>query len=164
MRSAISCFIVVMLFIGCSKTNDFLEYKNAQMGIAMNYPTDWKFKDVGAGIWFTPQDQKKMTPALILTVNPLAQNISNLDQLMDVVVPSLKARYSQEGFDSPVESMLGGNPAREIRYKSKFNIKHLWILTILDGKIYEVWFQGEEKRFEALLPVVSKMMSSYQIN
>lgn len=159
-----SALVVTMLLSAVCATAFGLEMKTFQKddyGISMMYPETWKTSDVGTGVWFSPKEQKTATPALILIVSPLTNDIANLEVLLERVMADLKSKYSPEGFGAPQDTLLGGQPAKEIPYTSPFGISNMWIVTIKDGKMYQAWFQGRTSKYNTLLPVVREMLRSY---
>ncbi|HLN33739.1 MAG TPA: hypothetical protein VK250_00500 [Nitrososphaeraceae archaeon] len=59
------------------------------------------------------------------------------------------------------------NDAHKIVYTSKSeifgNVKGMLIEILNGGKLYEILFRTETERFDVLLPIILKMINSFQI-
>lgn len=161
-------FIAVVLLVAAAGylflSHRTFTYRNPQYGVQVAYTAKWTYKENGKlGIFFTPKDQKTFSPHLQLYIEPLPSGVTDLAGLTPIVLESLRARHTLSTFDAPANGMLSGQESREITYKSSLGIKDLIAFTIKNGKIYEVMFEGDIARYDALLPDVRQMITSFAV-
>ena len=157
-----SLFFGVVIGVGCGGDAKFPRYVNTEHGIQIDYPSSWTPADQGRlGVLLKPASAS--SPVVHLLIEPLPAGVTNLDELIKHSLPSLQQRHPQSDFDPVDITTLSGEEGREIRWKSKFNIKTRAVMTIKNGRVYQVIFSGQEKPYDEWLPSVEKMISSFRI-
>jgi hypothetical protein len=167
----------------------FLTYQNLDYGIRIQYPTSWEVHegDIEPGdyatdiVTFVPEGEgdsntfesadefgEDLDYRFYVGIDNYPLDSDNLDLYLDDIV-----NVYDEDLDSfkvieyNTQGTLGGQGAYQLVYQQENDnteYKHLETGTIIDkSKVYFINFKSKVKDYETFLPVVQKMIDSFQI-
>jgi hypothetical protein len=147
--------------------NQFVTCELPAYGIKIEYPSDWFKCEQGLSppivIGFRspkehPSDTFSETVAIAL-VN--AQNMK-LEQFMEANIIDFKNKRRDFLIVESVQTVLAGQDAQKIVYDS--NEKRIMIVaTMREEKVYEIIYIAEPTKYDNYLPIVQKMIDSFEI-
>jgi hypothetical protein len=158
--------------------DSFLPYNNSEYGIGMNYPSDWSYQEVQAPTDTTIIPIVNMFPPISDDPNAvtfLQIGIEELESpfLIDEYSRSIINGYreSRLNFDlvsSNIGNTLSGLPTYEIVFTDSANgtDRKLMEVGALDSdnkRIYYLLFNTEESRYDLFVPVLERMIDSFQL-
>lgn len=177
----ISCVFLVVVpvkqtVLGQQTTTaaNFLPYVNSTYGIKLQYPSTWDKEENG-----TKQD----TETNVVTFYPQSTNSNasldiSIDDISDEKGVAL-AQYASDGISdlkqslknfklvgSSTNSVLAGSPAYNSTYTyvdGNLALKDMEIGAIKGNNVYIVTFEGGITEYDKYLPVIQKMVDSFQI-
>lgn len=156
---------------------DYFEYRNGDDRVKIQYPFDWKASDTGL------QDYK----SIIAFYSPL-ENISDTFQenveisiipfAENITLGDYNSRVSKGlglGISSGLEivesnsTTLADKPAYKVLLSSSvanntevaFDVMRIW--TVENNKVYSISYLAESARYQHYLPVVERMINSFEI-
>lgn len=184
--------VLVFLILGTSLTTSFTPgilggpssnavYKNEQMGISIEYPSNWKnsfkgleclsFTSIGRCIAiFSPEELN----FFFITVdypsiegNPLIQNGCECKTLLDFVQWNFKTLKSSPGFVFLNDSQMtlpGNHSAWLMEYTKLLGVeKHYEILTMVDNAFYSLDYSAlSNGPYDKYFPYVKKVIDSIE--
>ena len=158
-------------------SGDFFTYTNNKYGIRMRYPFHW-IKDE---LWENSVDNDYVTlvefrevikeehPFVTLFINLLGDNNISVKEFIDKEVKMSSLESIDTNTIQLTETQIGGNPAHQMFYmeakkaeRPEDIIKYMVIWTKTDDKIYEITYCAESYRFTKYLPLVEKMLQSFE--
>jgi len=106
-----------------------------------------------------------LTRGLILSIRHYSQNIS-LDGYDNLINNSLKQPGVQIIESNP--STLAGNPAHKTVFLASsgsgpFKIETMLVWTVKGNNIYTIYFNSEAAKYATYLPVVQRMINTFEI-
>jgi len=167
--------------IALAQTNDgnFLKYESPTYGFKIQYPSNWEKLEFTQGI---EEEHRNivvnfLSPAggasnafreyLIIEVRNLTSQDTSLGQYIDTQISLRQALPNFSLSESTPISLTGGYPAHKIIYTYSNPIvgitKAMEILTIKHDKLYFLSYSGDATKYGIYLPIVQKMIDSFQI-
>jgi len=159
--------------------NKMLTYENSTYGIRMQYPSNWhKEQNLSSG-----SDNDSMLVDVVKFSSP-AKNASDtfsesldlkIDNISDIQ-PITLAKYANNSIEDlrkdfdviklDRNATLSDNPAYKLVYNGAeegVNLQAMLILTIKGDKAYIISYNAEPAKFSYYLPMLQKMIDSFQI-
>ena len=162
--------IAVILGIGVSANAevDFLTYENSDMGIRIDYPSDWTVDDTGLGNvdFNSPQDSPNndFLEQMSVEIEYLNEPIG-LDEYVGVLIEGLEfAGFSE--IDS-WSTALADNPAKTLTFLMEIEgqeILVIQIITIKDDAAYLLVLTTSLQSKSTYMPIFEKMVDSFEIS
>ena len=154
-----------------SAATDYREYDNSTLGIKMQVPSDWLYKEINnTAVSFvsSPNNTNKAVVVVYIEKVPVGMFLVNFTQrniqYLHQSTPSFHLITSNL-------TTMAGNPAYQIIFTSLPNTGHDFrkgtsIWTLKSGKAYIVTYRAEPGlgSFNTQLPTVSHMIKSFEIN
>jgi hypothetical protein len=164
--------------------NNFITYENSTFGIKIQYPPSWYTStefvpannskpvlDYGI-VSFFPRSKSDLA-GVKLFVNSLNDTKSVAEYLSDTSVAYRNKIPHFKPIESTTNSTLAMLPAYRLTYTSAYDYRYspevdrykvLEIGTIIaGGKVYYIQYTNDPKQFDNDLPIVQKMINSFQI-
>ena len=155
----------------------FLTYQNSTEGIKIDYPANWeKVKNASipqfAVLFLSPQENSSdiFRERLVVQAVDLPSKNTTLDELVNELVGNLKTRLVNfELQDSKPFTIASNNTAQMLIYTySNFlpdfrTLKSTDVATINGNKAYIITFNAEASKYSSYLPIVQKMIESFEI-
>ena len=155
----------------------FLTYQNSTEGIKIDYPANWeKVKNASipqfAVLFLSPQENSSdiFRERLVVQAVDLPSKNTTLDELVNELVGNLKTRLVNfELQDSKPFTIASNNTAQMLIYTySNFlpdfrMLKSTDVATINGNKAYIITFNAEASKYSSYLPIVQKMIESFEI-
>ena len=162
--------IAVILGIGVTANaeDDFLTYENSDMGIRIDYPSDWTVDDTGLGNvdFNSPQDSPNndFLEQMSVEIEYLNEPIG-LDEYVEVLIEGLEfAGFSE--IDS-WSTALADNPAKTLTFLMEIEgqeILVIQIITIKDDAAYLLVLTTSLQSKSTYMPIFEKMVDSFEIS
>jgi hypothetical protein len=171
----------IITHIASAQTNDgiFLTYQSHTYGFKIQYPSNWEKLEFTQGIeeehrnivvnFLSPAGGASNTfrEYLIIEVRNLTSQDTSLGQYIDTQINLRQALPNFSLSESTPTSLTGGYPAHKIVYTYSNPIvgitKAMEILTIKHDKLYFLSYSGDATKYGIYLPIVQKMIDSFQI-
>ena len=136
----------------------------------MQYPSDWNLEenknysdnDIEV-VTFSSQVSEDVT----ISVDKLDDNRTTLAQYInDSVLSDLRQSPNFILLQSNTNAILAGNPAYSITYTDKDPdpFKATEIVTIENGKAYDISYTADLDRYDSILPTIQAMINSFSIS
>ena len=148
-------------------TTDYKLYNNSTVGIKIEVPSDWFYKETNNTVSFLPP---KSLPFGIVTV--CSENIPN-GTSFDTYTKTSTANLQQtipsfHLITSNTTTLANNNPAHQIVFTSqtpsaKILVKNWSVYTLKNGKVYTISYVSTIDRFPVQLPIVKHMIDSFKI-
>ncbi len=175
------------------QNNNLIPYINPIHGIKVQYPSDWKLVERGDNDYhklniiaefLQPSQSNYYNPNISASHNSLRISVENYsafadtqdnnnataNQLQNIGNHRLGAiGLSCPGFDLKSyvrNATLAGSPAYEINFDYSYldnNKKAIEIWTVKDNKVYIIDYVAYEQVYDITVPVVQKMIESFEI-
>jgi ribosomal protein L37E len=146
--------------------NQFMTYKMPAYGVKINYPSNWrvgKGRTPSASVIF---QSPKENPSDILfeSVGISSYNITNEtpEQLMQGAINQLGKKHHDFTLIESVPTILAGRQAHRIVYEAGRK-RYMGVVTIEKNKAYQVMYVAEPSKYDRYLPIVQKMIGSFEI-
>jgi hypothetical protein len=156
---------------------NFLTYENPTHGMRMLYPSDWNKAEVD----LTPYDYfmevaqftvpfeselDEFAETVYVSIEDLEYANENLDNYLDYVVEGRQAQ-DIEGFqiiNYTTKATLAGRPAYSFETtEGNGQYRTMETGTIINDKVYKIFYDAETDKYSLYLPNVKKMIESFQI-
>ncbi|HEY7078487.1 MAG TPA: hypothetical protein VH500_02230 [Nitrososphaeraceae archaeon] len=160
-------------------SKNFLVYQNPGYKVKINYPSDWTISQTGLRdhsniiAFYSPLENisDAFSEHVVISLNHYSQNLSlsDYDKLVDNTLSPAGIKIVE-----PIKTVMlsGGRPAHTIVFApptpplgpnalSKPIVKLLW--TVLDNSVYTISYNAEAARYSTYLPLVQKMIDSFEI-
>jgi hypothetical protein len=146
--------------------DSFLTWESPAHGIKINYPSNWR---VGKGrtastlvIFQSPKENP--SDSLFESVGIASHNVTNEtpEQLMHGAINSLKKKHHDFSLIESVPAMLAGRQAHRIVYDAGGK-RYMGLVMIEKNRAYQVMYVAEPSKYDSYLPIVQKMMDSFEI-
>lgn len=157
----------------------FSIYQNPVYKFKIEYPSNWEKLEFTQGIeeehrnivvnFLSPAGGASNTfrEYLIIEVRNLTSQDTSLGQYIDTQINLRQALPNFSLSESTPTSLTGGYPAHKIVYTYSNPIvgitKAMEILTIKHDKLYFLSYSGDATKYGIYLPIVQKMIDSFQI-
>lgn len=178
--------IVFAIYMGKAiAQNDFLEYKDMDEGIKIQYPSNWKASEnalddyTNIVTFYSPLENISDTfpESVGISIIPFAENITLADYNTRVA-QGLSFSPETKNIES-TPTMLSGNPGYRIVVSSQndnstqfafeednstqfaFDAMRIW--TVEDNKVYSIIYSASSTTYNFYLPIVEKMIGSFEI-
>ena len=156
--------------------DSFLTYENSTYGIKIQYPPDWSFEEgvstekdtVIAIVYLYPPIAADPNAVAYLYVGTwdLDRKTKSIDLLARHAINSWRPDQDFKLISATAQTNLAGRPAYAIVFKhlnNGFDSKTTQLGTIFDNKVYYIVFSTEAVKYDAFLPTVQKMTSSFEL-
>ena len=140
----------------------FSLYENPSLGIKIQYPYNWEWKHDHNEVHFSlPQDDAGFQ--LVVSAYP------TLNTSLDQLIMTMPERFmSNFGFiESPKKTTLGLYPARMMVYNftnDEIDVKAMRVLIQGEHSIYSIDYVAEPAKYNDYLPIIQKMINSFEIS
>ncbi len=165
-----------------------LTYENPRYGIKMQYPIGWNKTELNNNVskantnnngnytklvsFHSPYENNSdsYSEALYLTVYNLPSNNIPLVEYTKAKIASLQRTFTNfQLVGSYVATLAASNPANEIVFLGKVpsqgaNLKMMEVYAIRGDKAYDLAYFAEPSRYGTYLPVIQKMVDSFEIS
>ena len=160
-------------------TESLLPYNNSEYGIRMNYPSDWSYQEVQAPTNGTIYPIVRMFPSISDDPNAvsfLELGIEDLESPFSIDAYSRSVingyREYRQNFDlvsSTTDNTLSGLPSYEIVFTDSANgtdrkLMEVGALDSDNNRIYYLFFNTEESRYDLFAPALERMIDSFQLS
>jgi serine/threonine-protein kinase len=159
-------------------TNDnFITYDNPNLGIKIEHPADWTIEEHDFSlsdmhtydiIFLVPNSPIKYAEKLVISV--LDENRSLTDVVNDLIDSNKHnddnstQNYQLIESTPTVVNNMSANKIVHTYTDSKFgNVKAMLTDIRKGNKLYDLLFTSEPEKFDNLLPIIQKMIDSFQI-
>ncbi|MGC1133503.1 MAG: PDZ domain-containing protein [Nitrososphaeraceae archaeon] len=152
---------------------DFLTYDNADYGIKIQYPSIWIKLERGI-----ESDEVIVSPDIVafnsldkvlpeeLVVKVERVNLT-LGEYSNTTIKKITENLTDSKIIESTETTLAGSPAHKViaifKERNQYETYLINIWTIKDGKVYEIRYLSDPKRYHNCLPVAEKMIRSFEI-
>lgn len=145
-------------------------YENSDYGIKIQYPETWSQVGPAGGMvtFMSPltdnDDNYRENVQIKVADHP--SSIS-LEELTRFNINDLNATVKEFKLIESKSITLDGHPAHTIVYSGVYNninFQSLAAWTVLDNRAYNIWFYGKQVEYETYLPVIQKMLDSFEID
>ena len=169
---AIAIFIANPKFRRSPKTQ-FLSYQDQDLNLAINYPEDWQQRQINdflvPGVMFRSplEDDKDLFQD---NVSISIESLSEQSTLQSYTAESIAQIKQLDPFvvANPEKTYLGKHEGRKVTYVSKnrrgLSLTRTQVWTVSDGKAYILTYTAQPGRHQNLMPIVEKMIESFQIS
>ena len=151
-------------------TTKFVTYNSTKYGFAIDYPENWKTREVESDVWFEAPVAATGTMGII--VQP-SQNMS-LPELVQVQLDQIKETSKELNVISSNLTTLAGNPANRTDFTYKVEERNLFgadtyeyrvieISALKGDTFYTILYPATPQNFHIFLPIVQKMLSTFKI-
>jgi len=153
---------------------EFSSYQNADYGIKIQYPLDWIKSEENLNphvvvIFFSPERTSNILfpraiGQLYITIE-YAPNNMTFGEYTNGYIKNITMNKDYRLINSS-GTTLAGNPAHGVvyyNYQNNENLKWLEVWTIKNDNVYRISFIVEPGRYSDYLPIVQKMLDSFQI-
>jgi eukaryotic-like serine/threonine-protein kinase len=150
-----------------AQTKGFLTYNNPTFNIKIQYPFNWKVDEnknysednIDVVTFSSPVDQQ-----VSISVDTIEDNSMTLMQYVNnVVLDDLKQSRDFTMLKSDPNAVLDGNRAYSVTYTDKDPdfFKGMEIVTVKDGKVYDISYTADLDRYDSVLSTVQTMIKSF---
>jgi hypothetical protein len=155
------------------ETANFLTYENSNLGIKIQYPSNWtKIENITNGFvqFFSPKKSfmDPYTESLSIFLSN-SQDMS-LDQYVGYNIDSIKNRVPEFKITESSSTILAGNQAQKIVYTGKLtppsqlDVTVMLILAVKDNIGYIVNYSSDPEEYFDYLTIIQKMIDSLEIS
>ena len=158
-----------------NNANNFQQYQNSNFGIKMQRPSDWTVAenknysvDNTEVVNFSSPVSEDVTVSVdtVNSTTPTTTTTALKQYVNDSILSDLKTSPNFKLLESNANSTLGGNPAYSITYNDKDQdgpYKGMDIVTIKNGKAYDISYTADPDRYDSVLPTVQTMINSFSL-
>jgi len=167
---ALAVLVVLVSTLGVNHAfaqENFLVYENSDMGIRIDYPSDWTVDDPLLGVvdFYAPQDGPDDDFAELMSVGIeyLTEPVT-LEEYVDVIVEELE--FVGFSVTDSKSTTLADNPANQITILIEIEgleIDLRQIATIKDETVYLVYMTTSPQTTSKYMPTFEKMIDSFEI-
>lgn len=162
------CFSLLLSSVGVSFGQQFLNYNSANIGIQIDYPSNWVYTEssVSPYVIFLPSNETKLDRSatdeeggLILArdTTVVYKNVQ-LESYLEYAKMQFQKRNVT--WDEPSKIILAGYPAYQIRFNNPNGMQGILFAVVKDGDPYVISYLGFSNKFDQYLPVMQKMIST----
>ncbi len=150
----------------------FLTYENPELGISIQYPSDWeKIVNLDKFVTFTapPKTDTRIYPAALgLKVQKLSpQNNITLQEITKVQMSDLKRSNPDLKVLESTSTTFAGKPAYKIVFSAIDNKeverKAMQVWTVIGNKAFLITYKAEPDKFSRYLPTIERMIDSFKV-
>ena len=154
-----------------ANNNNFLTYHDSTLGIKIEYPAGW-IQELHRGSLVTflaslESDSNTYPAGLGIKVQNLASKNISLNEITKVQIKNLTQNHPDFKLIESTGSMLAGNLAHKIVFNATDNKEHerkaMQIWTLKGDKAYLITYKAEPGKYSKYLPIIQKMLDSFQI-
>jgi hypothetical protein len=144
-------------------TWESLEYR-----VKINYPSNWrveKGKKSSSTLVIFKSPQENPSDALLESVDISSYNIptnKTLEQLMQEGINDLEKKHHDFTLIEIVSTVLAGRQAHRIVYDADGK-RFMGVVMIEKNKAYQVLYVSEPSKYDSSLPIVQKMIDSFEM-
>jgi hypothetical protein len=155
-------------------TSNFLTYLNPAYGIKIQYPSDWTASQTGLRdytnivAFYSPlENLTAIVPeSLLLSRTHYSTNVT-LNDYSKLVNATLQQPGIRIVESKPI-SIAGGNPAHRVVFMPPavnvpFKPEIMLVWTAKGNNIYTLSFNGDASKYSHYLPIIQKMIDSFEI-
>ena len=163
-------FVILVSTLGVNHAfaqENFLVYENSDMGIRIDYPSDWTVSDslFGTVDFYAPQDgpDDDFAELMSVVIEYLTEPVT-LEEYVDVVVEELE--FVGFSVTDSKSITLADNPANQITILMEIEgleIDLRQIATIKDETVYLVYMTTSPQTTSKYMPTFEKMIDSFEI-
>jgi hypothetical protein len=165
--------ILIMPTASSQSNSTFLTYQNPSYGIRIQYPFNWyteenpSFSDDGdTVVSFSSSYEEYSYYSSILAIEVEDAQDEPLEEILNEAVDSAKSYTAIQLIESKLNAMLAGHSSYKLVYtvtKDGTSYQSLEVGTIINHKIYRIAYHTETAKYSDYLPVIQKMIDSFEI-
>lgn len=156
-----------------NNANNFQPYQNSKFSIKMQRPSDWTVAEnknysvdnIEVVNFYSPvSEDVTVSVDTVNSTTPITTTTALKQYVNDSILSDLKTSPNFKLLESNSNSTLGGNPAYSITYNDKDQdgpYKGMDIVTIKNGKAYDISYTADPDRYDSVLPTVQTMINSF---
>jgi hypothetical protein len=150
----------------------FFAYRNADLGVVMNYPALWQREEqanpTGFALTFFPPIEgpaSQFREHVLFSIQPLLTSIS-LDDYVQFTLREIQGRYK---LTAPTPATLGELPARQLIYTGPLSPmfpqpgKFWALVAVTDTRAFMFRYTARSQRFAFYLSQVQEIIASFAI-
>lgn len=173
---ALAVLAVLVSTLGASQafaTENFSVYENSDVGVTLEYPSDWKYDEVsdptfGATFSAPFEDESdQYSENFSIALEPLGITLTP-KEYADLSVQNMKGLVPNFTLISSEASTFAGKPAQKIIFEipnlAGLEIKGLSIMTVDNTVGYSLSFFAEKSSFDSYLSMVNTSIDSFKIS
>ena len=162
-----------------STSTKFITYENSTWGIKIQYPSSWAKQTTDKGVTFivlsngtnTNSDknlQQFLAKLNITSISGIPPN-APIKALADRIIGSYRQFLHDFQIQSYTNTTLGGNNNNAIKIvysftdPKKVNFNATDIATIKSDRLYVIQYYAQSPKYQSYLPLLQKMVDSFQI-
>ena len=166
---------VILPPVYAQSDSEFLEYENSEMGVRMNYPSNWNFEETPGPTpttaFFAPfeNNSDEYSENLTITVEHIGMKL--LPQYYaDLTIESIKSFIPDLEVISSGPTRISGEHFQKIIFEipnmQGLEIKGMMMSTTVDDNTigYSILYFAEKQSFDSYLPLVNKSIDSFKIS
>jgi ribosomal protein L37E len=148
-------------------TSEFVTWESPAYGVKINYPSHWL------------KDEKSLKPPLFVGFKSPKENPSDiilesvaigihkptngtLEELVQVSISAHRKKYHDFTLIESAPTTLAGRQAHRMVYDANGR-RFMIVLTLEKNRPYQVLYIAEPSKFDSYLPIVQKMLDSFEI-
>lgn len=156
------------------KVENFLTYKQSDLGITIKYPQGWQRQDIDniftkeVVTFLSPQsgDADNFQEKVILSIEEYS---GTLNKSKDDFTQEINERLSSAKIISTHSTTFAYKPAYQIIYTGKneennLEFKNLQTWTLKGNKAYIITYTAEKDDYDKFMPIVEEMIKTFEIN
>ena len=166
---------IIPLPVYAQSDSEFLQYENSDMGVKMDYPSNWNFEETPgptpSTAFFAPfeNDSDEYSENLTITVEHIGVKL--LPQYYaDLTIESIKSFIPDLEVISSSPTRISGEHFQKIIFEIPnmrgLEIKGMMMSTTVDDNMigYSILYFAEKQSFDSYLPLVNKSIDSFKIS
>jgi hypothetical protein len=148
-------------------TDKFVTWQSNAYGVKINYPSNWGFeKNQESSRFVVFKSQLANRSDIIfesVSITLLGLSNESPQQIAQKSINDLEKNYHDFILIESAPTILAGRQAQRVLYDIGGK-RYMGIITNgKNGKIYQITFVAEPKEFDSYLPIVQKMVDSFEI-
>jgi eukaryotic-like serine/threonine-protein kinase len=149
----------------------FLTYENSELGISIQYPSNWeKIASMDNFVTFTapPETDTRIYPAALgLKVQELPSQNIPLQEITKVQMSDLKRSNPGLKVLESTSTNIADKPAHKIVFSAIDNKeverKAMQVWTVIGNKAILITYKTEPDKFSSYLPTIERMINSFKV-
>ena len=150
--------------------NKFLTYQDSSLGIKIDYPAGWTHElHAGSIVTFLASlesDSNTYPAGLGIKIQHLKSKNISLNNIAKIQIKNLTQNHPDFKLIESTESKIGGNSAHKIVFTAtdykKNERRAMQIWTLKGDKAYLITYKAEPGKYAKYLPIIQKMLDSFQ--
>ena len=162
------CFVYIMIL------GNSTEYINVEKGFKLVYPVEWTLQEAPfkeqpseVVIFYSPKEgnNDKFIENVNIVILDMADNPMSLKTLTATALDQLSGTFKDVQVLSNEPITVGELPGSKFIFASKEEspLKIMTVLFVVDKKCYQIFYTAAFEKFDAYLPAVNDLISSFRL-